>query len=95
MTPAEFEAAILSRAAAAIAANIERCASAYDRKRDLGNLIGHRFLLMTQPEIIQALERAVGASSKAVASQAWHGDFNRLVSLRAALAAERRALNAK
>lgn len=63
----------------------------YQRTRDLPKLLGHRCLIMSRGEIIEALENAIGASAKMIQAGHRDADLNRHVALRQALAAERSA----
>lgn len=84
-----FEAIIEERARAAIEMKIEHEAQFYDRARHLPRVLGHGCLLMTDEEILAALERSVGMLSKALANGDGNGRFNRLLALKIALRAER------
>lgn len=62
----------------------------YSRAQDLPHLIGHRYLLMNDQEILAALEVRFASSSRLLAQNYWAHSIHNHYRLRQALHAERK-----
>lgn len=83
------EAACATRAPLVMQRTIAAGAVAYERRRDLPKLLGHKCLIMDDGEIVEALEHAVGAAARNARTGHHSYDMNRHIALRQALDGER------